>query len=68
MAPSGDQDVRTWGVLGVPTSAAAHWPGLEKGPAALRRAGLVDQLRAAGSDVVDHGDLPVDPLGGRSPR
>jgi arginase len=55
----GDQDVRTWGVLGIPTSAAAHWPGLEKGPPALRGAGLVDQLRAAGSDVVDHGDLPA---------
>ncbi len=25
-------------MLGVPTSAAAHWPGLEKGPAALRGA------------------------------
>jgi arginase len=59
MSASGDQDVRTWGVLGVPTSAAAHWPGLEKGPAALRRAGLVDQLRATGCDVVDHGDLPA---------
>jgi len=30
------------------TSAAAHWAGLEKGPAALRGAGLIDQLRAAG--------------------
>lgn len=59
MTPISDQDVRTWGVLGVPTSAAAHWAGLEKGPAALRGAGLIDQLRAAGSDVVDHGDLPA---------
>lgn len=57
MAPIGDQSVRTWGVLGVPTSAAAHWAGLEKGPAALRGAGRVDQLRAAGCDVVDHADL-----------
>ncbi len=56
MALIADQDARTWGVLGVPTSAAAHWPGLEKGPAALRDAGLVDALRGAGTRVVDHGD------------
>jgi arginase len=54
--PAGD---RTWGMLGVPTSAAAHWPGLEKGPAALRTAGLVTALRSAGLDLVDHGDRPL---------
>lgn len=47
-----------WGVLGVPTSVAAHWPGIEKAPAALREAGLVESLRSAGIDVVDHGDRP----------
>lgn len=46
------------GLIGVPSSAAAHWPGQEKAPQALRAAGLVDQLRAAGFSVVDHGDLP----------
>lgn len=51
-----NQHPRTWGVLGVPTSAAAHWPGLEKGPAALRGAGLIERLRAAGTRVTDHGD------------
>lgn len=50
---------RHWGVLGVPSSRAAHWPGLEKGPAALRAAGLVESLAAAGASVTDHGDRPV---------
>ncbi|WP_147796608.1 arginase family protein [Cellulomonas sp. Y8] len=69
---------RHWGVLGVPSSRAAHWPGLEKGPAALRAAGLVDALAAAGASVTDHGDRPVarwrapgtprrDPAGARLP-
>ncbi|NLE71863.1 MAG: arginase family protein [Actinomycetales bacterium] len=49
---------RGWGVVGVPSSAAAHWPGLEKGPRALREAGLVEGLRSAGLSVVDHGDRP----------
>lgn len=50
---------RHWGVLGVPSSRAAHWPGLEKGPAALRAAGLVEALADAGASVTDHGDRPV---------
>lgn len=50
---------RHWGVLGVPSSRAAHWPGLEQGPAALRSAGLVEALAAAGASVADHGDRPV---------
>lgn len=45
---------RHWGLLGVPSSAGAHTPGLEKGPEALRRAGLVEMLQMAG--VTDHGD------------
>jgi len=49
----------TLGLLGVPSSAAAHWPGQEKGPAALREAGLVRLLGAAGVTVADHGDRPV---------
>lgn len=47
------------GFLGVPSSAAAHAPGQEQGPAALRAAGLVDLLRGGGLDVTDHGDRPV---------
>ncbi|MFY1693377.1 arginase family protein [Plantactinospora sp. WMMB782] len=44
-----------WGLLGVPSSAGAHTPGLEKGPAAIREAGLADLLPGG---VEDHGDLP----------
>jgi arginase len=49
----------TIGLLGVPSSAAAHWPGQEKAPAALREAGLIGLLREAGLKVDDHGDRPV---------
>ena len=48
-----------FGLLGVPSSAAAHGPGQEKAPAALRRARLPERLAAAGVQVVDYGDLPV---------
>jgi arginase len=44
-------------VIGVPCSAGAHHAGLERGPAALRAAGLPDRLRQAGWDVSDAGDL-----------
>lgn len=47
------------GLLGVPSSAAAHAPGLERSPAALRAAGLVTALTARGRAVVDHGDTAV---------
>jgi arginase len=57
--PTATATTRRWGLLGVPTSAAAHWPGLEKAPAALRDAGLVEALTAAGLTVADHGDRPV---------
>jgi arginase len=43
-------------LLGAPTSAAALTAGHEKAPAALRAAGLVSRLTAAGFTVVDHGD------------
>jgi arginase len=44
-----------WGLLGVPSSAGAHTPGLEKGPAAIRAAGLADLMPGG---AVDHGDVP----------
>jgi arginase len=47
------------GMLGVPSSAAAHGPGQERAPAALRAAGLPRRLFEAGLAVVDYGDLPV---------
>src|SRR5688572_11447520 len=44
------------GVVGVPTSAGAFAPGQEQAPAALRKAGLLERLRALGVEVRDHGD------------
>jgi len=44
-------------LIGVPSSAGAHGPGQERGPAALRAAGLLERLRAGGLDVADAGDL-----------
>jgi arginase len=46
-------------LLGVPTSAGTHGPGQEKAPGALRAAGLVRAVEAAGVEVHDAGDLPV---------
>ena len=45
-------------LLGAPTSAAAMSAGHEGAPAALRSAGLIDRLRAAGYEVSDLGDDP----------
>ena len=59
MPSDAEVGTRTWGVLGVPSSIAAHWPGIEQGPAALREAGLLEILRAHGVRVADHGDLAV---------
>jgi arginase len=50
---------RKFGLLGVPSSAGARTPGQEKGPAALRSAGLVELLDEKGLEVRDHGDLPA---------
>lgn len=44
-------------VIGVPDSAGAYGVGVERAPAALRDAGLVEALRASGHEVVDAGDL-----------
>jgi arginase len=46
-------------LLGAPTSAAALSRGHERAPAALRAAGLIEQLRSIGYEVTDHGDDPV---------
>ncbi|MWV51447.1 arginase (plasmid) [Rathayibacter sp. VKM Ac-2803] len=46
-------------VLGVPNSAGAYCVGVERAPAALREAGLIAALRAAGAEVVDTGDLTM---------
>src|SRR5215510_5131417 len=47
------------GLLGAPTSMASFAPGQEKAPRALREAGLLDALTAAGIEIADHGDLPM---------
>jgi arginase len=52
-------DVPRLAVLGVPTTAGSHHAGQEKAPAALRSAGLVTALRAAGREVDDVGDLEM---------
>lgn len=46
-------------LLGAPTSAASLSPGHEGGPQALRAAGLVERLTAAGFAVRDYGDCTV---------
>jgi arginase family enzyme len=58
-------------VIGAPTSAGAYAPGQERGPEALRAAGLLSALRARGIAVVDQGDVPgfrwrVDPSNPRA--
>ncbi len=48
-----------WTMIGVPSSAGAHHAGQELAPAALRKAGLLARLEAAGVPVTDAGDLPA---------
>jgi arginase len=47
-----------WVLIGVPTSAGAHHAGQDRAPGALRAAGLIGRLQAAGVTVSDAGDLP----------
>lgn len=48
-----------FGLVGAPSSAGARYPGQEQTPAALRAAGLIGRLTAAGISLVDYGDLPL---------
>jgi arginase len=43
-------------LIGAPSSAAGFAPGIEKAPAALRAAGIVEKLQAIGYEVTDLGD------------
>ena len=45
-------------MVGVPSSAASYAAGQDLAPAALRAAGLLGRLTAAGLEVHDDGDLP----------
>jgi arginase len=47
---------KTLGLIGVPSSMGAFAPGQEKGPAALREAGLVERLSSLGVEVADRGN------------
>jgi arginase len=47
-------------VLGAASSAGTHYAGQERAPAALRAAGLIDRLIAAGLSVVDRGDVVTE--------
>ena len=51
-------------MLGSPTALGGHFPGMDKGPNALRQVLIVDRLRArkglAGASIVDNGDAPID--------
>jgi len=46
-------------LLGAPTSAASMSAGHERGPAALRAAGLIERLQSIGYEVNDLGDDPT---------
>ena len=48
-------------VFGVPTAAGGRAIGLERGPFALREAGLLRDLRALGPPVVNLSDLSLFP-------
>jgi arginase len=50
--------VGEWRVIGVPSSAGAHHAGQERAPDALRAAGLLERLQAAGEKAEDSGNLP----------
>jgi arginase len=47
-----------WVIIGVPTSAGAHYGGQERAPDALRAADLAGRLTEAGLTVTDAGNLP----------
>jgi arginase family enzyme len=46
-------------VIGVPSSAGSYAAGQDQAPTVLRSAGLIDALIAAGLEVHDEGDLPL---------
>jgi arginase len=50
------RDVR---IIGVPSDFGTNRRGVDMGPSAIRYAGLVDQIEAAGADCYDAGNLPV---------
>lgn len=55
----------TIAIVGSPTALGGHFAGMDRGPADLRAAGLLDRLydrpRLGDATFVDHGDVPNDP-------
>jgi len=55
----------TLSIVGSPTALGGHFAGMDRGPGALRDAGLLDRLETvpalAGVALVDRGDVPNDP-------
>ena len=47
---------RIFGLIGVPSTAGAHYPGQEKAPVAVRGAGLATRLAGAGISILNYGD------------
>ncbi|MGQ9551788.1 MAG: arginase family protein, partial [Candidatus Bathycorpusculaceae bacterium] len=58
------------GVLGIPYNTGSKGMGLDKGAEALRKAGIVDELKGIGSEVVDYGnlELKLPPTDSSNPR
>jgi arginase len=54
----------TIAIVGSPTALGGHYPGMDRGPEALRRAGFIDRLGSrpglAGATCIDHGDAPIE--------
>ena len=48
-------------ILGVPFNSSGTTDGVARAPAALRQAGLIERLGAAGIDVRDRGDVELEP-------
>jgi arginase len=50
-------------MIGSPTALGGHFPGMDKGPNALRSNGLLDRIRGrkglADAPITDHGDAPI---------
>ncbi|NHM31031.1 arginase family protein [Neobacillus terrae] len=44
-------------IFGLPVNAGALYKGTEQSPDAIRKAGLVNRLREAGFNVLDHGNI-----------
>lgn len=58
--PSENGTMPSIGIVGVPFSKGQPRDGTEKGPTALRKGGVVQNLKGLGFDVVDHGDIPFN--------